>query len=55
MEDGAYFLAKAARARRLADTIIRSDDKTRKALIAMAEEFERLAREASGEQEGSTG
>ena len=46
MKDSAYFLAKAARARRLADANIRPDDKAYQALLEMAEEYERLAREA---------
>lgn len=46
MGDSAGFRAKAARCRRLAETFTTTDDKARAALLAMAEEFERLAREA---------
>jgi hypothetical protein len=40
METAAYFIEKAAQCRRLADAITREDDPTKRALVALANEFE---------------
>jgi hypothetical protein len=44
METVAHFIEKGAQCRRLADGIIREDDPTKRALLALAKEFDANAK-----------